>query len=250
MTLEKQLKTGIDYLKLFLRKYLNSDNEYLPYLLSLVVGLVLAVLTLNGFVEIAEQLKENELTHFDDAVSEYVQSFRSPGLTAWSKVFTDFGDVYGYAAMIILLSGIFYWRYHNWKFSLQVTTALILAIVVNLVLKRWINRARPVGDHLVEVVTLSFPSGHAMSAMAFYGFLVYLVWRYAGRLWLKITLTLLCVFVILGIGLSRIYLGVHYPSDIVAGYLGGSFWAAFCIVVFNVLSMLRKRREGRQELAE
>lgn len=80
--------------------------------------------------------------------------------------------------------------------------------------------------------------------------LVYLIWRYAGRLWLKVVLTLLCVFAILGIGISRIYLGVHYHSDIVAGYLGGLFWAAFCIVVFNVLSMMRKRQEGRPKLAE
>ena len=161
MTIEEQLKRGISHVSTYLKKYLHSDNEYLPYILSLVVGLIVAVLTLNGFVEISEQLKENELGHFDDTVSEYVQSFRSPSLTNLSKGFTDFGDVYGYAAHDSLLSGFFYFRYRNWKFSLQVTTALILAIVVNLVLKRWINRARPVGEHLVEITTLSFPSGHA-----------------------------------------------------------------------------------------
>lgn len=180
MTLEEQLKTGVDYIAAFLKKYVSGDNDYLPYIVSLVVGLVLAVLTLNGFVEIAEQLKDDELTGFDDAVAEYVQSYRSPELTDFARAFTDFGDIYGYLSMLVLLTGFFYFRYRNWKFSLQVTTALVLAIVVNLVLKRWINRPRPAGDHLVEVMTLSFPSGHAMSAMAFYGFLVYLIWRYAG----------------------------------------------------------------------
>ena len=247
MTLEKQIKTGINHVAVFLKKYVNSDNEYLPYIISLFVGLVLAVLTLNGFVEIADQLRDNELTGFDDEVAAYVQRYRSPELTDFARTFTDFGDIYGYLSMLVLLTGFFFLRYRNWKFSLQVTTALVLAIVVNLVLKRWINRPRPAGDHLVEVMTLSFPSGHAMSAMAFYGFLVYLIWRYAGRLWLKIGLTLLCVFVILGIGISRIYLGVHYPSDIVAGYLGGLFWAAFCIVTFNILSMIRKHKQPRRE---
>ena len=246
MTLEEQLRSKINYVGEFLRTHLNSNNDYLPYLLSLAVGLILAVFTLNGFVELLEQLKENELGHFDDSVSEYVQGFRSSELTSLATGLTDFGDVFGYLTMIVLLSGFFFFRYRNWKFSLQVTTALLLAIIVNLVLKRWINRPRPAGDHLVEVMTLSFPSGHAMSAMAFYGFLVYLAWRYADRGWLKIALTLLCVSVILGIGISRIYLGVHYPSDIVAGYLGGLFWAAFCIVVFNVLSMIRKHQEGRR----
>ena len=205
------------------------------------------MLTLNGFVEIADRLKDHELTGFDDAVTAYVQSFRSPPLTDFATFLTNFGDIYGYLGMIAVLTGFFFVRYRNWKFSLQVTTALVLAIVVNLVLKRWINRPRPAGDHLVEVMTLSFPSGHAMSAMAFYGFLVYLIWRYAHRWWLKIALTLLCVFVILGIGMSRIYLGVHYPSDIVAGYQGGLFWAAFCIVTFNILSMIRKRRQPYHE---
>ena len=250
MTLEKQIKKGIDYIRLFLRKYVNSDNDYLPYVVSLVVGLILVVLTLNGFIEILEQLKENELTGFDDAVTAYIQSYRSPILTTPSIILTELGDTYGYIAMTVLLAGFFFFRYKNWKFTLQVTTVLVLSSIVNLMLKRWINRPRPLGEHLVEVFTLSFPSGHAMSAMAFYGFLVYLTWRYAGRLWLKNVLTLLCVFLIFGIGISRIYLGVHYPSDVVAGYLGGLFWAAFCIVVFNVLSMMRKRRQTHYGLVE
>ena len=110
---------------------------------------------------------------------------------------------------------------------MQVASVLVLSSIVNLMLKRWINRQRPLGEHMVDVYTLSFPSGHAMSAMAFYSFLVYLIWRYVHRLWLKLGLTLLCALLIIGIGVSRIYLGVHYPSDIVAGYLGGLFWAAF-----------------------
>ncbi|MEK6481267.1 phosphatase PAP2 family protein [Catalinimonas sp. 4WD22] len=250
MALEEQLRTGIRYIRTYLKKYLNNDNEYLPYIISLAVGLILAVLTLNGFIEILEELKDDGLTGFDDTVAEYVQSYRSSSLTPFFGALTEIGDRYGYLTLVILLAGFFYFRYKNWKFSLQVTVVLALSSLVNLVLKRWINRQRPSGEHMVEVFTLSFPSGHAMSAMAFYGFLVYLTWRYARHLGLKVALTLLWIFMILGIGISRIYLGVHYPSDIIAGYLGGLCWVAFCIVVFNVLSIMRKRKKARHELAE
>ena len=240
MVFEKQLKAGIHYIRTLLKNYVNSENEYLPYILSLVIGLIIAVLTLNGFIEIAEQLKENELTHFDDTVMERIQSYRSASLTIWFEALTNIGDRYGYIIIITLLTGFFFFRYKSWKFPLQVSTVLVLSSIVNRMLKRWIDRPRPSGEHMVEVFTMSFPSGHAMSAMAFYGFLIYLTWRYTRHPRLKAILILLCILMILGIGISRIYLGVHYPSDIVAGYLGGLFWVAFCIVVFNVLSLMRR----------
>lgn len=244
MVLEKQLKTGIHYIKTLLKNYVNSENEYLPYILSLATGLVIAILTLNGFIEIAEQLKENELTHFDNTIVEQVQSYRSPALTILFETLTNIGDRLGYIVIIAMLTGFFFFQYRSWKFPLQVSTVLILSSIVNRMLKRWIDRPRPSGEHMVEVFTMSFPSGHAMSAMAFYGFLVYLSWRYVRHSGLKAVLILLCILMILGIGISRIYLGVHYPSDIVAGYLGGLFWVGFCIVVFNVLSIMRKHKQA------
>lgn len=243
MALKEQLRKGVQQIRSFLKKYFDNDNEYLPYLIPLIVGLVIAGLTLTGFLELFDSLREDELTGFDTAIAEYVQSFHSPELTNVFTAITDLGNLMGYLVLVVLISAFLFFRYKSWKFPMQISVVLVLASFVNLVLKRVINRERPSGEHMVEVITLSFPSGHAMSAMAFYGFLIYLIWRYIKHSWWKVTLIMVCVFLILGIGISRIYLGVHYPSDIVAGYTGGLFWVAVCIIAFNLLSLLRRKKE-------
>jgi undecaprenyl-diphosphatase len=118
---------------------------------------------------------------------------------------------------------------------------LMLATLSNIVLKKVINRARPSLEHLVSVNTLSYPSGHAMSAMAFYGFLIYLCIRYRMARWLRYLLVSVLVLLILSIGISRIYLGVHYPTDVAAGFIGGLIWVAFCTVLFSLIDLLRRR---------
>ena len=109
-----------------------------------------------------------------------------------------------------------------------------------MILKRFIDRARPGIEHLVVVKTLSYPSGHAMSAMAFYGFLIYLVYHFKMHTALKGLVIFLLALLILSIGVSRIYLGVHYPSDIVGGFIAGLIWVFFCILIFNLIEVFRR----------
>jgi undecaprenyl-diphosphatase len=96
------------------------------------------------------------------------------------------------------------------------------------------------------VETLSYPSGHAMSAMAFYGFLIYLITRYKINVLLKAFLILLLAILILSIGISRIYLGVHFPSDIAGGFIAGFIWVIFCIVVFDLIELFFKDTQTSQ----
>jgi undecaprenyl-diphosphatase len=98
----------------------------------------------------------------------------------------------------------------------------------------WVNRERPSMDQLVSVSTLSFPSGHAMSAMAFYGFLIYLGFHLASTLGVKLAIFFTLGALILLIGFSRIYLGVHYPSDVLAGFIGGIIWVSFFVTLFKI----------------
>ncbi|HER41011.1 MAG TPA: phosphatase PAP2 family protein, partial [Salinimicrobium catena] len=115
----------------------------------------------------------------------------------------------------------------------------------NIALKRAFDRARPTIEHLVVVKTLSYPSGHAMSAMAFYGFLTYLVFQIKMKHWLRAILASIFIFLILAIGISRIYLGVHFPSDVAGGFIAGLIWVAFCVVLFNIIALLRLRKRNK-----
>jgi membrane-associated phospholipid phosphatase len=240
--MKKFLVAVIAWLKRFLRERLQLRSEELPYYITIGIALVLFGLALNTFIELTDELAENDLGEFDDSVSAYVVSFRSDTLTPYFRFMTDVGDRFAYIIITIALGAYLYFRHKNWQFIAQTVLVLILSTLTNILLKSMINRARPSHEHLVQVNTLSFPSGHSMSAMAFYGFLTYLAIVSRIPIALKISLVVLLVTTILSIGISRIYLGVHFPSDVAAGFIGGLIWVTFCIVVFNLFSMLRKRK--------
>ena len=124
---------------------------------------------------------------------------------------------------------------------------LLIAALSNIALKRVINRARPEAEHLVSVATLSYPSGHAMSAMAFYGFLIYVCYKMKINIWIKSFLMFLFIFLILAIGISRIYLGVHFPSDIAGGFIAGFIWVIFSIILFHVIDLWRKKLSKKRK---
>ncbi|HEY0769189.1 MAG TPA: phosphatase PAP2 family protein [Sphingobacteriaceae bacterium] len=232
----------ITWVKRVLRDRLHLRSEELPYYITIGIALILFGVALDVFIELTDELAENELGSFDNTVSNYVVSFRSSSLTPFFRFMTDMGDRFAYIIITIALGGYLFLRHKNWKFIAQTVLVLLLSTVTNILLKSMINRARPAHEHLVQVNTLSFPSGHSMSAMAFYGFLTYLAIVSRIPMILKVVLTVVLIITILSIGISRIYLGVHYPSDVAAGFLGGLIWVTFCIVVFEIFSLLRKRK--------
>lgn len=117
---------------------------------------------------------------------------------------------------------------------------------VNKVLKNTIGRERPDAEHLVEVNSLSFPSGHAMISMILYFMIAYLVISFLqkrGNRWLT---GILAGIMILLMGISRIVLGVHYPTDVLAGYTFGFIWVFLCIILYELLhGALGERRKAR-----
>jgi undecaprenyl-diphosphatase len=244
MTIEQYLKRYIQKIKLFLTERLHLKSEYLHYIIPFIIGLLICVFTLKGFVELTEELRDNNLTQFDDMVSEFFHNLRSDSVNSYVIFMTDFGDKWGYAAIILFMTLYFAFTRRGFKLPIQVVVVSAITMSVNLILKSIINRPRPTESQMIEVFTLSYPSGHAMVAMSFYGFLIYLSWAYLHKRWLKTGLTIIFIFLILNIGLSRIYLGVHYPSDILAGYIAGLFWATFCVLLFNLISVYLKKKRA------
>lgn len=157
-----------------------------------------------------------ELTgSFDATIYKFVISFKSDILTRVILFITDFASVKGVVALCaISLIGLF-WKYYK---SLFLVLNVIVSTIFNVVLKNIMMVPRPNILRLAEETGYSFPSGHSMASVAFYGFVIYLVLSSKMNKYLKIVISSLLVILIFIIGFSRVYLGVHNASDVIAGY--------------------------------
>ncbi|WP_149276321.1 phosphatase PAP2 family protein [Pareuzebyella sediminis] len=220
--------------------FFDKNNPKSAYWITVFISLIIVVGGINLFVELTAKVKNELVGGVDQQVTDYVLSFRNPKLTDYFVFVTNIGDVKGYIIVLILTILISFFILKKWKFIGQIFLVLVLATLSNMMLKRFIDRARPEIEHLVSVKTLSYPSGHAMSSMAFYGFLIYLVYKLKVRSVWKVFIILLLSLLILSIGISRIYLGVHFPSDVIGGWVAGMIWIVFCILIFNLVEVFRR----------
>lgn len=230
-------------LKKLLQEKFHQYNEQLPFFIAIFIALIIVVGGINIFIDLTNSMHSDGLVKYDSKITNFITSFRTPQLNKILQFITHVGDFYGYLIIATLSTLLFYFKFKNWRYVFEIFFVLIISGLSNVALKQVINRARPDAEHLVSVESLSYPSGHAMSAIAFYGFLIYLLYNTKMNKWLKTVLILLSGFLILTIGISRIYLGVHFPSDVAGGYIAGFIWVIFCIILFHVIDLLRKRRK-------
>ena len=198
---------------------------------SLIWGLSISVLLLAIFTKLSEDLLYNELGTFDRVVGELIRGFATPRLTRVAIFLTNLGSGYIEIGLMFVVGAFLLFRFkHTWETVLLVIS-LSGAWLLNTILKELFHRVRPDIVHLVQAGGYSFPSGHAMVAAAFYGVIGYLLWlnlrNYSKPSWYVVLFTFV---LILAIGISRIYLGVHFASDVIAGYAAGGVWAIACII--------------------
>jgi len=190
----------------------------------LIVGFLSALGALLLFAWIAEEVLEGDTARFDAAVTSAVHAHASAQLTTVMKALTVAGSSVVMAPLAILMLAIFYLRreFHAVK-TLAATFAG--ALLLELLLKHTFHRARPVPFFdLPAPASFSFPSGHAMFSFCFFAGLAAVLSPRLARHEARVALWVMAVALISGIGLSRIYLGVHYPSDVAAGYAAGLVW--------------------------
>lgn len=240
------IKHSVRNIFFFFRNKFSRKNKDLAFYILILIALIVFVVGLNAFVELTKQMQGNALTNFDRTITDFVISFRTPQRNRFFQFISNVGDIYGYLVATFLVTFYLFFKLRSWKFIFQLLAVIIISGLSNLALKEVINRARPTIEHLVTVETLSYPSGHAMSAMSFYGFLIYLTFQIKMSRWFRGFLCALFLFIILSIGVSRIYLGVHFPSDVAGGFIAGLIWVAFCVVLFNVIYLLRKRKSKEE----
>ncbi len=147
-------------------------------------------------------------------------SIREPVGIFFFSTITHLADTTTIVALLLLASSLLLLK--NKRYAAGLVVAVAGAKISEVLLKIIVERARPLDVGLLELDTYSFPSGHATAAMALYGFLVYALWQMYPA-W-RVLIAVVGLFIIAGVGISRVYLGVHYPSDVLGGYLLGLLW--------------------------
>ena len=200
-----------------------------------------------AFGAMADEVLEGSTQAFDEAVLNWVATHRSESLNGIALEITALGNFATLAVLVLTVSAFLWLTRHRVSMAL-----LMIAVtgggILNSVLKDLFDRPRPTTiEWGTDVVTHSFPSGHSMAAAIAYGCVAYLCGRLGPSMKLRLTTWIGAALLVLAIGASRVYLGVHYPSDVVAGYIAGLAWTAF---VISGLTAVRYLARHKPEVAE
>lgn len=220
-----------------------TPGQYLG--LHLTAGLLAAVVCVQLFGGLAEGLVKNDpIVRLDRSVAETLHELATPATTTVFSIVTALGSL-GTVALLGLSVAAYYGRKRRWLYVGAWLVALTGGAALNQLLKAVFARPRPVfEDPLAMESTYSFPSGHAMESMVMYGMLAYFVFRVLSTRRARSAVVFGAAVLVLLIGFSRIYLGVHYMSDVAAGYAAGGAWLSACITGMEAILDRRKRIEG------
>jgi undecaprenyl-diphosphatase len=222
-----------------IRKYV--QNAYVVFGIFLLTGTALAFVCTWGFAELAGHVRSGATQSFDDAVMRWMAAHQNETMQKAMLEVTALGTG-TVVAMIVFIAGMFLWLNKHKHSAILLLVATFGGLVLNNFLKMGFNRPRPqIFQWATYAVSSSFPSGHAMSSVIVYGTVAYLAARLQQRLASRVlTLTFAAVIILL-ICASRMYLGVHYPSDIAAGLVIGLAWAGFCMAILEAAQLYAKR---------
>ncbi|WP_367381992.1 phosphatase PAP2 family protein [Stenotrophomonas cyclobalanopsidis] len=185
------------------------------------------LLPLAGFVALADEVHEFESFHFDAPLLWQMHGLHSPWLDRCFVLLSKLGYEWFLIPADVLIVGALLWR-RRWREATFVAVCFVGSALLNMGSKQFFQRDRPsLWESIAPESTFSFPSGHAMGTMTLAATLVLLAWN---TRWRWPVLVLAPLFSLL-VSLSRVYLGVHYPSDILAGWCAALVWVVGCYLV-------------------
>jgi undecaprenyl-diphosphatase len=211
---------------------------------TLIVGLLAAVLALLVFSWLGREVVTGVTPAMDAQLRTALHGYASPGLTRFMIAVSRFGG----PSWLVPISIVLAWAFllHGWhRGALLIIITLSGAGVLNTLLKQSFARARPEAffDYPLPV-SQSFPSGHAIFAASVVGGLAVLLTDRIRNMWLQVLVWVAALALILLVGASRVYLGVHYPSDVLAGYAVAVFWVAGVALGDRVATHRRRQRDS------
>lgn len=206
----------------------------------LLIVIFLFMLTFTGFYIIANEIVVEKEGNFDESIFNSIAFLDRPANTKFFSIITFFGSreflFPAYSVLIIIL--LFK---KSWKTAIEVALIGAIATVILFQLKSFFARQRPLDPIIQHVTGYSFPSGHSFSSFTFFGVITYLIWKTPLKNHFKIILTVLLFVMGCLVAFSRVYLHVHYPSDVLGGFLLSIFWLILSIFALNKLGKIGER---------
>ena len=205
-----------------LKAIIIKKSKWIIFFLCIIVFLVFAEEVFNKDMIILDEIGYKFIS------THLISNFATPIV----KIITNFGG----ATFLIFLTAVLFVIIKNKKIGASIIANLSFAAILNTLLKNVLQRPRPTEHRIIDESGYSFPSGHSMVSMAFYGFFIYLIYKYVKNKYLKWIVITILSLLICSIGISRIYLGVHYASDVLAGFLVAiSYLIVYVSIIKNVL---------------
>lgn len=202
-----------------LRKWFIHNNQAIIFFLCMII-----------FIALAEDVFKKDIMQGDILAYNFISKYLiNNSLTPIIKVITNLGS----ASFLIGVTVLIWLVFKDKKIALFSSLNLVIIAALNQMFKFILQRPRPTELRLINETGYSFPSGHSMISTAFYGYFIYLIYKKVKNKYLKWTLMILLSMIILMIGLSRIYLGVHYASDVLAGILFSISYLMLFIKITN-----------------
>jgi undecaprenyl-diphosphatase len=213
----------------------NSKAEKRAYVASRVWSITVWLVAVGAFLWFANVVSRGETATFDEAFRSFIHSYSSPLLTQALMIVSFTGKV-AFLLCLGTIVTIFFIYFRRYRWLIVFLSTMAGEIVLELSLKAAYLRARP-GPYfgLPAAESFSFPSGHALGSICFYGILAWLFLEKMTACWVRVAVTVGVILWIVLIGFSRIYLGFHYPSDVAAGFFVGMIWTSAVIAMDRLI---------------
>ena len=215
---------------------------------QLVIAFVLCITSISVFLFIANAIEQGTVKHFDQPIIHVIQGLESSWLTLFFKTFTWIGSAYVVAPITLIAFLLLYFIYHRRGEAVLFVTLIIITVLSNELLKQYFKRERPEIYRIIDAGGLSFPSGHTMMAFSMYAIITFVLWRNMKSHTHQVILISGVTFMISMIAISRIYLGVHFPSDILGGLMASTFLVTLSITIFTFIQKSKNKLEEKEIL--